>query len=229
LDELPYLSAWAQTLSFVLEEGASFRGWRATASAGGAHEPISLGQGGEGFDPDVQHSPDPALLTEVDFPAPVDDSRVEVQVFFDDGDATYMWQVNVRHLPPDARIDSADDAVIGSRGSWCYEEACADSPGPRKNGLPTLSIGPQQSMTFTLADHHPFAYVRVAYSTDGLTGEQHEIAADGEYDQDAAAAMKPLKSFVFEAPPPGDWVLDVFVLFPDSGGDASYYWRAIVD
>ena len=93
-DQLPSVVGGGDDLDFSLSGGATFVRWRATYAAGANDEPTTLGEGGEGFDPDARPSPAPELLSSVAFDEPpAGDWIVFVQVFFDGGDLSYAWHV----------------------------------------------------------------------------------------------------------------------------------------
>jgi len=95
--QLPTLAADGGDLEFSLSDGTTFVRWRATYAAGANDEQTTLGEGGEGFDPDARPSPAPELLSSAAFDEPPrDDWIVFVQVFFEGGDLSYAWHVIVR-------------------------------------------------------------------------------------------------------------------------------------
>lgn len=97
IDDLPSVHISDSEMEFSLSHRATFVKWRATYTSDEADEPVTLGQGGEGFDPDAVRSPGAESLATVRFAAPpAGDSVVFVQVFFDGGDLSYAWHVSVR-------------------------------------------------------------------------------------------------------------------------------------
>lgn len=97
IDDLPSVLTSDSEMEFSLSDSATFVKWRATYASDDADEPVTLGQGGEGFDPDAVASPGAESLAIVRFAAPpAGDSVVFVQVFFDGGDLSYAWHVSVR-------------------------------------------------------------------------------------------------------------------------------------
>jgi hypothetical protein len=93
-DQLPSVVGGGDDLDFSLSGGATFVRWRATYADDSDDSPTTLGQGGEGFDPDANPSGEHELLSAVTFGSPPSgDWVVFVQVFFEAGDLSYAWHV----------------------------------------------------------------------------------------------------------------------------------------
>jgi hypothetical protein len=93
-DQLPSVVGGGDDLDFSLSGGATFVRWRATYADDADDSPTTLGQGGEGFDPDANPSGEHELLSAVTFGSPPSgDWVVVVQVFFEAGDLSYAWHV----------------------------------------------------------------------------------------------------------------------------------------
>lgn len=230
MDHLPF-AVGGGDLVFSLSDGSTFIGWRASYTGPEQAEHLTLGQGGERFDPDGSPSAEPVDLATATFASPPGgDWVVLLQVFLESGDLSYAWHVDVQRSPPTGDIRPRHgDNVEGQRGSWCYDNGCADLPAFPKSDLPEVRAGARDSLTFQFADGHEFGYASAGYSTDTEAGDSHELATIGEYDPDSLpTAAPPVSSFEFEGPPRGDWALVLFVRFPNSG-DASYTWHLIVD
>jgi hypothetical protein len=232
-DQLPHAWSEYREIEFSLTDGATFHTWRATYAIEADASQSTLGEGGEGFDPDATASAEPELFSSVTFdPPPGGDWVVFVQVFFDGGDLSYAWNVRVPLTPPSAELKGGGNpATEGSLGSWCYDVGCADKPGPSKESLPALDIRRGAALRFAFEDGDEFRYAHATYALEGDSEETHELSTIGEYgDPDPAISPSPtFHSFEFEAPGRGDWVVNVYVLFPGvAGGDATYSWRVIV-
>lgn len=224
MDDLPRIVPMPEErLTFALAGGATFNSWRASYWTAGNETPLTLGEGGEGFDPDAQPSAAAPALNEVEFVAPPGgDSSVHVQVFFPEGDLSYYWHAAVQRLPPSAELMSGGGHVVEALlGSWCYDDGCADKPAIPKDRLPKLRMQPDELLTFQLADRHQFASVTVMYGDEMDSADAVELAA--------ATPDRPRRSFDFYPLPAGDWALWVSVGFPDDGGDALYAWHVIVE
>ncbi len=95
-DQLPEFTTEGEDLEFSLSHNATFVRWQATYGGSVDGERMTLGQGGEGFDPDARPSPALELLSSATFASPpAGDWVVFVQVFFDGGDLSYAWHVVV--------------------------------------------------------------------------------------------------------------------------------------
>lgn len=94
--QLPMMTTGSEDLEFSLSDNATFVRWQATYAAGTDADRMTLGQGGEGFDPDARPSPALELLSSTTFATPpAGDWVVFVQVFSDSGDLSYAWHVIV--------------------------------------------------------------------------------------------------------------------------------------
>lgn len=230
IDMLPavYTSDWE--MEFSLSDGATFVRWQATYTSDDDGEPITLGQGGEVFDPDARPSAAPELLSVATFDSPPGgDSIVIVQVFFDGGDLSYAWHVRLPRLPPTAEIRLPNGtSVEGYLNGWYYDGAGGD--GAAIPFLPALDIRDGAELTFAFAEGDQFAFVQVQYKV-ATDSKVVELASGGTYiDPDTNSTPgPPLTSFNFNAPPKGDWDLGISVRFAGELGDASYYWHALVE
>lgn len=93
IEELPFLDAPGDLLTFTLDGGAAFVEWSASYIAD--DEAAPLGQGGS-YDPDSNQSASPDLLTAAFTTPPAGDHVVSVRVTFSGGgDAAYYWHVAV--------------------------------------------------------------------------------------------------------------------------------------
>jgi hypothetical protein len=131
--------------------------------------------------------------------------------------------------PPTGLLDSGSGPVEGWLGTYCWQSLCVDAARiPDKRDLPKVS-GDGSSLEFSLSDNATFAQWTISYGTNP-NGEMTMLAKGGEaIDPDAVPSATSLlvNSIEFEAPPPGDWAVLVFVQFPN--GDLSYAWHVIVD
>lgn len=135
--------------------------------------------------------------------------------------------------PPLGELRSADGTVVpGVQGTWCYRDACADIIPPDRDHLPRIETPADATLSFTLADTHRFGYWTVDYALEQDDGSATRLAEGGTYvDSDVAPATSPpeLTTFTFDAPPLGDWVLQIRLQFAGGLGDTRYYWHALVD
>lgn len=119
--------------------------------------------------------------------------------------------------PPPASIAvEGGDPVVGQLGTFTWENGGSDAPW--LNGSP-IQVGPGERLTMTLAE--PVTIGEWSVSR----------VLPGNRDGIGAVAMQegsgwPLS---FEAPPAGQWSVEVRVRFADSRGEALYFWMIEVD
>lgn len=135
--------------------------------------------------------------------------------------------------PPIGAILLGDGTLVEGRpGSWCYEMGCADVPWLPARVLPRIDLAKAATeLMFSLPEPHRFVYWLASYSeADDPFDQAVRLGFGGEYDTDQTPAtpIPELREAVFTGPRSGSWTLRVFVLFPGYGGDASYYWHAVV-
>jgi hypothetical protein len=119
--------------------------------------------------------------------------------------------------------------VTGAKGSYCWgttgQTVCTDAAGFSLDS-PQISVAQAgQTLTFTLSPTTPFESLTADYVDNGTTIVLGR--AGSSFDPDMGGSPPPMTTEAqFPAPPSGDWVLEVFVTFPN--GDASYGWHANV-
>lgn len=115
------------------------------------------------------------------------------------------------------------DPVTAYLGSYCYGNACADSPLPPARIIPRLKL-PRTAdhLGFQLKGIKPFSTWSVAAwpARDERGRRQERLASGGTEDMVVREAT-------FQPPPSGDWVVHIFVRFLGRG-DASYFVHVIV-
>jgi hypothetical protein len=133
--------------------------------------------------------------------------------------------------PPSAALGTSDFAVTGALGTYCWlgegRGECVDTAGFYKERTPLLEVEAGDELVFSLEEGE-FAKWNASYGTDVQAATS--LGSGGQdVDPDASAAPPELLTYVeFEAPPPGDWIVEVFVRFPN-GGDAFYGWHVVVE
>lgn len=130
--------------------------------------------------------------------------------------------------PPRGYLASGPSSVEGWIGSYCWQDACADSPSlPPKATLPEIRASDGQ-LAFSLSDGSTFVRWTISYGDASDT--PLEVLDQGGEAFDPDALPQPgdaeLTSVQFVSPPAGDWLLVAFVQFP--GGDLSYAWHVLV-
>jgi hypothetical protein len=127
-------------------------------------------------------------------------------------------------LPPIARLVLPDGvAVAGELGTFAYRDSYADSPWLAAAGLETARVGAGQQLTAALPSGNRFGDWSVSYAA------AHDVGAELIMPLAGVGGGQPVAQVAFDAPPPGEWVVQLFLVFPDDDGDATYYWRLNVD
>lgn len=126
--------------------------------------------------------------------------------------------------PPDGLLSAPGvDPVLAYLGSYCYGNACADSPIPPARIIPRLRL-PRTAdhLVFRLKGIKPFTTWSVAVwpARDERGHRQKRLASGGAEDM-------VMREAPFQPPPSGDWVVHIFVRFLGRG-DASYFVNLIV-
>ena len=114
--------------------------------------------------------------------------------------------------PPDARLAAeGGDPVTAQLGTYTWRETGSDSPW-----LPgaSIAIGAGEPLTVTLEP---------AIGIESWRARLVPAAADGP--AGAVVLGQGSGPLVFAAPAPGAWTVEVAVVFADTLGDASYFWR----
>jgi hypothetical protein len=138
--------------------------------------------------------------------------------------------------PPLAELVANGSRVAGRLGSWCYGNACADIvPGPAELQPRVELAGPATELSFELPPPERFVYWRASYrATDDETSDMTILGEGGNRNPDPdvvrpeSTPLPELSAATFTAPPPGEWLLEIRVQFPEGRGDAPYYWYAVV-
>jgi len=135
-------------------------------------------------------------------------------------------------VPPAAALGTSDFAVTGKLGSYCWigsgRAECVDTAGAYKQTSPELSVLNDDGLIFSMEDGQ-FASWTAYYGDDGMMSPTTLESGGEPVDPDASQPpSEPLTFAEFDAPPVGDWVVEVAVRFAD-GGDAAYAWHIIVE
>ena len=128
--------------------------------------------------------------------------------------------------PPAASLSAGDgDAVAGDLGSGCYLGACGDGPWLAAHGLESIELtGADDQLTVAIESGFSFVQWSASYAAaEDTTGDQVETLAEG-----GAEDGPPLTAASFDAPPSGDWVVLVHLVFANGDGDGAYFWHVIV-
>ncbi len=128
--------------------------------------------------------------------------------------------------PPRASLQLADGSVhAGELGSVCYLDACGDSPWLPAAGLQTAGLASAaEPLTVAIEDGFSFVQWSASYAAaEDTTGADVEPLTDG-----GAEDGPPLGEVSFDAPPSGDWVVSVHLVYANGAGDGTYYWQVIV-
>lgn len=139
--------------------------------------------------------------------------------------ATVDWppvpEDDVEELPPIARLLLPDGTVgAGRLGSFTYRDSAGDSPWLGA-GLEQLEAALDEQLTIALRPGFTFDAWRASYAAaDDPTGEVILPLDAGSADA--------LGRAIFDAPPVGEWVIQVGLTFSDGEGDAVYYWHVLV-
>jgi hypothetical protein len=130
--------------------------------------------------------------------------------------------------PPESTLFYGGREVTGELGSYCWSyrssSLCADAfwpliPGKQK----TLTVPPDSEMVFRYGAQSPPKTVEVrAYSLKKLQ-ETGTFRPDSTLKAQGSGVQRTIPAEL----PPGEYVLDVLV--KDQQGDASYYFRVIVE
>jgi hypothetical protein len=114
----------------------------------------------------------------------------------------------------------------GALGSWSYRESHSDAPWQAAAGLTLTSLSAgTSSLGVALPDDQPFVRwsARYAAAGDPTANVIWPLGSGG-----AADGSDRFSQATFDAPPSGEWVLEVRLSFPDDEGGASYYWLVMV-
>jgi hypothetical protein len=124
-------------------------------------------------------------------------------------------------------LGTSDFAVTGKLGAYCWVTRCVDTAGFYKATTPPITVDEGDSLIFSMDDWE-FANWSASYGVDGSSPTT--IARGGEpVDPDSSLPPPDRLRFVeFEAPPAGDWIVEVFVRFADNS-DAAYGWHVTVE
>lgn len=129
--------------------------------------------------------------------------------------------------PPAAALGTSDFAVTGRLGTYCWSTGCVDTAGFAKATTPPLTVDEGDLLIFSMDDGE-FANWSASYGVEGsaLT----TLGRGGEpVDPDSSGPPSDLFTFAeFDAPPQGDWVVQVVVHFADNW-DAFYGWHVTVE
>jgi hypothetical protein len=129
--------------------------------------------------------------------------------------------------PPAAALGTSDFAVTGKLGTYCWSTGCVDTAGFYKATTPSLTVDEGDPLIFSLDDGE-FASWSASYGVDESAPMTLGRGGDA-VDPDSTLAPPERLTFVeFDAPPPGDWIVEVFVRFEDSS-DAAYGWHVTVE
>lgn len=131
--------------------------------------------------------------------------------------------------PPKASLSSGTVSVEASPIGYCWDNECVDGPNPPKDQLPELELNDSDlEMEFEVADDVRFArwgaeYFKRSDDTAATLG-----GGGFSYDPDVTPATPwvEMSRATFPAPPPGDWVVNVYLELVH--GDLSYAWHVIV-
>ncbi|HSL75557.1 MAG TPA: hypothetical protein VK867_01340 [Candidatus Limnocylindrales bacterium] len=115
-------------------------------------------------------------------------------------------------MPPDASLAAeGGDPVTGQLGTYTWRDGGSDSPwlpGAR------MTAGAGEPLTMTLEP---------AATLESWRARLVPATADGP--AGAVVLGQGSGPLVFTAPAPGEWTVEVAVVFADALGDASYFWR----
>ena len=118
--------------------------------------------------------------------------------------------------PPGATLDVAGTRWDGRLGSWTWGEAGEDAPWLPAPALPEGPVLPPRSRVGVILDGPV-----LVESWTAVAARAFDTAADELVDVGSGAGSP---SFVV---PPGDWVVQVHLVFAERRGEASWYWRVV--
>jgi hypothetical protein len=127
--------------------------------------------------------------------------------------------------PPIANLELPDGShQPGRLGRFCYNEACADSPWLPAPTMPRVQLDANGSITVALLDGEQFSRwsARCAGAADTEARVIRPLGTGGA-DDDSNRFVRA----TIDAPPTGEWVIEVFLTFAGQG-DAAYYWYVAV-
>jgi hypothetical protein len=129
--------------------------------------------------------------------------------------------------PPPASLVLADGTEHdGEIGSSCYRGACADGPWLPAPALQRVELGDaDDQLLIRLASGFEFVRWTARYAAAGDTQADVIYPLDDGGAEDGSDLFSEVS---FDAPPSGEWVLSVGLVFSDEDGDAAYYWYLVV-
>lgn len=128
--------------------------------------------------------------------------------------------------PPIAILEAGDGTYPGALGSWSYGENHSDAQWHAASGLTRIELAPgTTSLAIALPMGGRFVRwaARYAAAGDPTAAVIWPLGSAG-----AADDSDRFERVGFDAPPSGEWVIEVRLAYPDGTGGASYYWLVAV-
>ena len=130
--------------------------------------------------------------------------------------------------PPLASLVLADGTEHdGTVGTYCYRESCSDSPfWPTADSLDPVelaSAGAQLGVELPAGFEFVAWVARYAARDDYQAETVYPLGSGGSADGTAQIGQA-----TFDAPPSGEWLVEVSLTFADGVGSANYYWLVAV-
>lgn len=125
-------------------------------------------------------------------------------------------------LRPVGVILTADATLAGELGSYTMDGAGADSPWLGAGGIPSLAIGPFDTISVALIDGVPIEdSTAVMAAADDARGSRTQAVPGAHLSADhRVLRLGPI--------PPGRWVVSVRLVRADGRGDGTTYWAITV-
>jgi hypothetical protein len=128
--------------------------------------------------------------------------------------------------PPTAGLTAGEaEPIAGDLGTVCWLGGCGDGPWLPAPGLPLLEVeAGDDQLKVTIEDGFEFVQWSAEYADAQDTTGDDTIVLDRGGSEEGPSMIEA----AFDAPPPGDWVVSVYLVYANSDGNGAYYWHVTV-